>query len=312
MRGAIAALALAAGCGWLGDEPAAVEAPSAPAAVDADVSGFVAAPPFEATAWVRGEPVDVGGGGLVLVEQWATWCGPCVEQIPHLAALQARHAGALTVVGVSDEDVGTVTPFVRRHEDMAYTIAVTTPAANGAWFDLARNDAIPYAFLVRGDRVLWHGHPEGVDAVVEAALAGTWTPALAAEVAGLGDAVDRYLAAARDGRPGEVGAERAAVIGSAWLGAADANNLAWAVLTEVPEPHRDLELALALATRACEATGRANWGNEDTLGLALFQAGRAAEAIAVQEAAVRLCHESGAGAACGELEERLASFRAAG
>jgi thiol-disulfide isomerase/thioredoxin len=56
-------------------------------------------------------------GQVVLVDFWATWCGPCVEQLPHTITL-ARQLGkrGLTVVTVSIDDPGElerVTEFLR-------------------------------------------------------------------------------------------------------------------------------------------------------------------------------------------------------
>ena len=54
-------------------------------------------------------------GRVVLVNLWATWCGPCVREMPDLARLAATYeALGLTVVALSDEDETTVLPFVKR------------------------------------------------------------------------------------------------------------------------------------------------------------------------------------------------------
>jgi thiol-disulfide isomerase/thioredoxin len=44
-------------------------------------------------------------GHPVLVNLWATWCGPCVKELPTLDALAARETGKLAVVTVS-QDMG--------------------------------------------------------------------------------------------------------------------------------------------------------------------------------------------------------------
>ena len=40
-------------------------------------------------------------GQVVLVNVWATWCGPCVTELPALAGLQRRFAGRMKVAAVS-------------------------------------------------------------------------------------------------------------------------------------------------------------------------------------------------------------------
>lgn len=40
-------------------------------------------------------------GRVVLVDVWATWCAPCLAEMPTLKRLQTEHGDALTIVGVS-------------------------------------------------------------------------------------------------------------------------------------------------------------------------------------------------------------------
>ena len=48
---------------------------------------------------------EIGQGGLVLVDFWAEWCGPCRSLKPVLADLAGRHS-ALTVLKVDIEQNG--------------------------------------------------------------------------------------------------------------------------------------------------------------------------------------------------------------
>src|SRR5260370_26810967 len=55
-------------------------------------------------------------GKVVLVNFWATWCGPCKIEIPWLVELQDKYtARGFTVLGVAMDEEGksAVAPFVR-------------------------------------------------------------------------------------------------------------------------------------------------------------------------------------------------------
>lgn len=45
-------------------------------------------------------------GEVLVVNLWATWCAPCVEEMPTLAALQRRFEGRLRVIPISVDGEG--------------------------------------------------------------------------------------------------------------------------------------------------------------------------------------------------------------
>ena len=67
-------------------------------------------------------------GKVVLINFWATWCGPCVVEIPDLVKLQAKYRDQLVVIGVSEDENGEA--LVRKFaadKQINYPLVMSTP-----------------------------------------------------------------------------------------------------------------------------------------------------------------------------------------
>ncbi len=82
------------------------------------------APELAVEKWLTGNPPDIKNK-LVLVDIWATWCGPCRELIPELNEWKEKFKKDLVVIGISDESEQTVAEFMTS-TPMRYNVAIDT------------------------------------------------------------------------------------------------------------------------------------------------------------------------------------------
>jgi thiol-disulfide isomerase/thioredoxin len=155
LPGLVAALALAA-CQRHAPPPAAPPAPeSAPQAAapatPAPVVSQTAGRPTLQVKTLDGKTFDLAAhrGHWVVVNFWATWCGPCLKEMPELSALDAMRE-QVDVIGLAYEDT---TPeemraFLDKHP-VVYPIAIVGTYAPPKDFETPRG--LPTTWLIAPD-----------------------------------------------------------------------------------------------------------------------------------------------------------------
>jgi len=85
-------------------------------------------------------------GKVVLVNFWATWCPPCVKELPDLGAVYARFRDqGFVILGISDEDPSKLQPFLSQHK-IGYPVLSDPGGKTGEAFE-APAIGIPESFL---------------------------------------------------------------------------------------------------------------------------------------------------------------------
>lgn len=124
-------------------------------------------PSIHVAQWLANPPRDLDDK-VVVVEFWATWCGPCIKGIPHLNELQEELAGRAVVIGVSNEDAQKVEEFLKRNE-MNYSVACDP---DSSMMQVVGNRGIPHCIVMSPDGIVrWQGHPAGLDVETLEAIA---------------------------------------------------------------------------------------------------------------------------------------------
>jgi thiol-disulfide isomerase/thioredoxin len=124
---------------------------------------------------------------VYVVEFWATWCGPCIQSMPHLAELQNKYRGnGVQIISVSDESLDEVKDLLgKKNEDVGKTFAEVTAAYSLTtdpdrsvykdYMTAAKQQGIPTAFVVgKTGLVEWIGHPMEMDGPLAAVVDGKW------------------------------------------------------------------------------------------------------------------------------------------
>ncbi|PYS97936.1 MAG: hypothetical protein DMF63_17940 [Acidobacteria bacterium] len=89
-------------------------------------------------------------GKVLLLNMWATWCGPCRSEMPALVKLQdANRDKGLEVVGlnVNDETVEDINKFATDMK-LNYTLVWADTGLQAALLKISKFDGIPQSFLV--------------------------------------------------------------------------------------------------------------------------------------------------------------------
>ncbi len=117
------------------------------------------APPFEFTTIDgRHYSLDDLQGKVVLIDFWATWCGPCINALPSIQHIAQKFAGQpLVVISISlDTDEGKWKSFVEKHQ-MTWMQARDS-GWNGAIPTRFGVTEIPHTFSIDADGVLQDEH----------------------------------------------------------------------------------------------------------------------------------------------------------
>ncbi|MDQ3280980.1 MAG: TlpA family protein disulfide reductase [Acidobacteriota bacterium] len=127
---------------------------SAQAATGSDVGSIM---PEYAAMWLDGSKFDLASkrDKVVLLNVWATWCGPCRYEIPELQAIHNKYAPkGFEVIGVSVDESGVepVKQFVDQQK-MTYPVALD---AEGKLANMLQTSVLPTSVILdRSGKIVW-------------------------------------------------------------------------------------------------------------------------------------------------------------
>ncbi len=101
---------------------------------------------------------------LILIDFWATWCGPCIAGFPHLEEIQEKYKEKLQIIAVSDEENKKIVSFL---EKKPFDLAFFTDDKKrlSGRFSI---ESLPTSCLLSKDgEFLWIGSSKNLESVLE-------------------------------------------------------------------------------------------------------------------------------------------------
>lgn len=118
-------------------------------------------------------PKDFDGKTVVL-EFWATWCSPCLANLPHLNQVQSHFTNASVIfISVTDEPKEKIEKFLTKREMKGWVACDVTRDIYKAY----GVSSIPRTIIIdKSGKVIYDGRPEQVDTALIASIQnGTYT-----------------------------------------------------------------------------------------------------------------------------------------
>jgi peroxiredoxin len=90
-------------------------------------------------------------GKVILINYWATWCPPCVAEIPDLVKLQKKYGSNIQIIGISlDDNVAPVTQFMAKKK-LNYPVIMADDSLKALYTPIA---AIPTTVVINKDMMI--------------------------------------------------------------------------------------------------------------------------------------------------------------
>lgn len=119
-----------------------------------------AAPLIKIKEWLNTDKAVKLQQKPMLIDFWATWCGPCRAAIPHMNELAKEFKGKMDFLSLTAEDRAKVDPFLKTTTFESYVVTDFNRETSAAW----GISGIPHIVIIDAKGiVIWRGHPSNLN-----------------------------------------------------------------------------------------------------------------------------------------------------
>jgi thiol-disulfide isomerase/thioredoxin len=116
------------------------------------------APELSLTTWTNSKPLKLADlkGKIVVLDFWATWCGPCLAAVPHTNELQKKYADrGVVIIGVCAVNGGEKMADTVKAHKIEYPVALDTGSQGDTLNAYHANSFPDYYIIDREGNLRW-------------------------------------------------------------------------------------------------------------------------------------------------------------
>ena len=112
-----------------------------------DLEGTDTPPALELKDWINSEPLSLEDlkGKVVVLDFWATWCGPCIRSIPKTNEMAEKWGDKVVIIGICHDRGSEKMAAVAKKHEIKYPLAVDIKGATG---DAYKNNGFPDYYII--------------------------------------------------------------------------------------------------------------------------------------------------------------------
>ncbi|NRR93484.1 TlpA family protein disulfide reductase [Winogradskyella undariae] len=128
------------------------------------------APKINITNWIENIPNDKNlNDKYIVLEFWATWCGPCIAAVPHMNKIQEEfNQKDLNYISITDESIAKVERSLKRIEFKSIVVTDLTKETQINFGDGIKGlDEYPLTVLIDKSGIIkWIGEPKNLNSAI--------------------------------------------------------------------------------------------------------------------------------------------------